>query len=80
MILKVNLEAVNQGNHGAPGTLLTREYSNGDNIARLPKENDRLLIQWGQDKAQSGLYEVKSIGYEFWADGDVMTFYVEWLG
>jgi len=59
MTLKIQFEAVNQGNHGAPRTLLTREYNNGNYTALLPKENDRLLIQWGRIRRNLGFIRLK---------------------
>lgn len=77
MKIKVDFVAINQGNHGAPGTVLSRVYDSVNNVLHLPKEGDELIIQFGEDKAQSGSYIVKKITREFWKDSDALTYWVE---
>lgn len=59
-----------------PRTLLDRTY---DSLAEalIPSVGDQVLIQWGEDSAQSDYFVVDGKDTAFWADKDCITLYVK---
>lgn len=56
---------------------MTREYASRSE-AFLPDVGERVLIQWGQDSAQSNFFVVESRSNELWADKDCVSFYLKY--
>ncbi|WP_134599989.1 hypothetical protein [Pseudomonas aeruginosa] len=62
-----------------PRTLMKREYSSRSE-AYIPVVGEQVLIQWGEDAAQSNYFHVDSISHELWAGYDSVSVKVSYKG
>lgn len=58
---------------------MTREYASRSD-AFIPAVGDQVLIQWGEDAAQSNYFVVSKISHELWAEKDCVSVYVKYEG
>ena len=64
-----------QHNGLTPRTLLDREYVSRSD-AFIPAIGEIILIQWGEDAAQSNYFVVDKVSHELWRDKDCVTVYL----
>ncbi|AOX32991.1 hypothetical protein IPC1241_19325 [Pseudomonas aeruginosa] len=62
-----------------PRTLMTREYASRAE-AFIPVVGEKIMVQWGPDKAQSNTFIVENISNTLWEDSDVISVSVKHLG